>query len=146
MNATEDETLIAQLIRDEGMRLYAYMDSRGYWTIGVGRLIDQRAGGRITHAEAEMFLQNDIKSCEEDLDRRLTWWRKLSEPRQRVLLNMCFNLGIQGLLGFKRTLTAIRAGEYDKAAEYMLESRWAQQVGKRAHRLAEQMRTGKDVN
>jgi len=62
--------------------------------------------------------------------------------RQRVLLDMAFNLGISGLLKFKRTLKAIRAKQYEKAAEMMLDSRWATQVGQRAKRLSKMMATG----
>lgn len=136
------EQLIKELRRDEGVVPHAYQDSLGYWTIGVGRLIDRRKGGRLTEDEIDYLLTNDIRECEADLDRQLPWWRKLSDARQRVLLNMRFNLGMAGLLSFKRTLTSIQEGNYELAAVQMLESKWATQVGARARRLSDMMRNG----
>lgn len=131
-----------QLIQHEGLRLSAYQDSLGYWTIGVGRLIDARAGGGITEDEAIELLDNDIVAKQVDLDRELSWWWDLDEVRQMVLIDMCFNMGIRRLLTFKTTLALIKAGKYEQAAQAMLKSKWATQVKGRATRLAEMMRTG----
>ena len=142
------EQLFSDLRRDEGEVLHAYQDSLGYWTIGVGRLIDKRLGGGITRAEATFLLGNDVSKVIQDLDRELPWWRTLSENRQRALLNMCFNLGIgdadtgKGLLGFRNTLAAVKRGDWSAAAAGMLQSRWAMQVGARATRLAAIMKGG----
>lgn len=81
-----------------------------------------------------------------ELDRNLSWWKNLDEVRQRVLFDMCFNLGVTKLLAFKNTLEAIRTGRYDDAAAGMLNSLWAKQVKGRATRLANMMRTGKDYD
>lgn len=135
-------TISEELIRDEGEVLHVYQDTEGFWTLGIGRLVDKRRGGGITHEEALYLLQNDILRKMEDLDRELPWWRKLSPVRQRVLLNMCFNLGIGGLLKFKNTLAAVERGRYEEASRGMLKSRWAGQVGERADRLAKMMREG----
>lgn len=133
------DTLIKELRRDEGVVSHAYQDSLGYWTIGVGRLIDKRKGGKLSDAEIDYLLTNDIKECVEDLDRALPWWRSLSDTRRRVLVNMRFNLGLNGLLGFKNTLKFIETGDYKRAAENMLKSLWAKQVKGRAVRLAYMM-------
>lgn len=132
--------LIRELERDEGVVLHAYRDSLGKTTIGIGRLLD--APGGITLAEARYLLDNDLARVELELDAHIGWWRSLDDVRQRVLMNMCFNLGIEGLLGFKRTLSDVKAGHYEQAAKDMLDSRWATQVGRRAERLAAMMRTG----
>jgi lysozyme len=143
-----DQLLIAELRRDEGVVTHEYKDSLGYSTIGVGRLIDKRKGGGLSDDEIDYLLANDIKRATADLDRYLPWWRKLSPVRQRVMINMTFNLGIgsapkgTGLLGFKNTLAMIEAGRYDAAAAGMLNSKWAKQVGARADRLAKMMREG----
>lgn len=137
-----DRKLIEELRRDEGVIDHAYQDSLGYWTIGVGRLIDKRKGGRLTDEEIDFLLINDVKECVADLDRHLPWWRSLSDARRRVLVNMRFNLGMAGLLGFKNTLRFIEAGEYKRAAQNMLLSKWAKQVKGRANRLAEMMEKG----
>ncbi len=137
-----DLELIKELRRDEGVIPHAYQDSLGYWTIGVGRLIDKRKGGRLTDEEIDYLLMNDIKECVEDLDKNLPWWRSLSDVRRRVLVNMRFNLGMAGLLGFKNTLKFIETGDYKRAADNMLLSKWAKQVGQRSNRLAAMMEKG----
>lgn len=139
------EKLQAELVRDEALRLAAYQDSLGYWTIGVGRLIDARKGGGITVAEAMMLLSNDIDRIERDVGLRWPWYARLDDVRQRVMINMAFNLGIGGLSGFKRTLGSVERGEYAKAAQEMMQSTWATQVKGRATRLARMMHSGQDV-
>ena len=133
------ETLRAELMRDEGVRLKPYQDSVGKLTIGVGRNLDDVG---ISQDEVANLLDNDIKRTMAELDKSLPWWRNLDEVRQRVLLNMAFNLGVAGLLGFKNTLAAIQNDKWGEAADGMLASKWAKQVGGRAQRLAVMMRTG----
>lgn len=130
---------------DEGEVLHAYQDHLGYWTIGVGRLIDKRKGGGITPEESACLLSNDIDKRLVELDRRLPWFKRLSEPRQGVLLNMSFQMGVDGLLGFRNTLAMVQSGDYAGAADGMLQSVWAQQTPARAKRMSEQMRTGRWV-
>jgi len=132
--------LTAQLRRDEGEKLHAYKDSLGFLTIGVGRLIDERKGGGISRAESAMLLANDIDQTMRELLRREPWIGTLSLPRQGVLINMAFQMGVDGLLKFKNTLKMIEQGEYAKGAEAMLQSLWAQQTPNRAYRLSRQMR------
>lgn len=139
----DEATLIAELRRDEGVVPYAYQDSLGYWTIGVGRLIDRRKGGRLRDDEIDYLLKSDIEELYGLLDEKLPWWRKLDPVRQRVIVNMAFNLGVAGLLGFRNTLKAIEAGDWKRAAAGMLASKWATQVGERARRLARMMLNGK---
>jgi len=138
----DHDKLRAELTRDEGDIPHAYQDSLGYWTIGIGHLIDKRKGGKLSDAARKFIFEEDLAEKMADLDKHLPWWRELSDARQRVLVNMCFNLGIGGLLGFKNTLAFIKAGEYKKAAAGMLNSLWAKQVGARATRLAKMMEEG----
>lgn len=139
------EQLTRQLRRDEGVRAHLYFDSEGYATIGVGRLIDARRGGGLRESEIDYLLANDIEEAVAALRDRLPWFDSLNEARQGVLANMAFNLGVDGLLGFKRTLALVERGEHDAASVEMLDSKWARQVGRRADRLSEQMRTGRWV-
>lgn len=153
------EILRSELVRDEGLRLKPYRCTAGKLTIGVGRNLDdvgisycetkelhitkQSASTKGISKDAAMaLLDNDIDRCISDLDRHIPWWSKLDEVRQRVLINMCFNLGIRGLLGFRNTLKHIRHGQYDRAADNMLLSLWARQVKGRAFRLSQLMRLG----
>ena len=130
-----------QLIREEGAESCAYQDSLGYWTIGVGRLIDSRKGGGLSNEEIDMLLDNDIKRNYEAVLKALPWMEKLSDQRQAVLIEMAFQMGVSGLLQFKRTLGSIEDGQYGEAAVEMLESKWAKQTPKRAYRMALQMET-----
>ena len=139
------DDLARQLRRDEGVVEHAYIDSEGWTTIGVGRLIDKRKGGRLRDDEIEFLLQNDITEKTDELIRRLPWVADLDEARKGVLINMAFNLGVNGLLGFRKTLALVKAGDYARASVEMLDSKWARQVKGRATRLSEQMRTGRWV-
>jgi len=130
----------AQLVRHEGLRLKPYRCTAGRLTIGIGRNLDDRG---ISQKEAYAMLERDIQDCEQWLiDDIPEIYNKLDEVRQSVLLNMCFNLGIKGLLEFKNTLAFIGAGDWERAANNMLASKWAKQVGMRAIELSEMMRKG----
>lgn len=134
--------LTKQLRRDEDEVLHAYPDHLGYLTIGVGRLIDKRKGGGITPEESAYLLSNDIDKREAELLRRAPWMANLDPVRFGALLNMAFQMGVDGLLGFKNTLAMVRDGDYEGAAAGMLNSLWAQQTPERAKRISKQMKTG----
>lgn len=136
------DNIIRSLRGEEGEVLHEYKDHLGYSTIGIGRLIDERKGGGITSDEAAYLLGNDVDKVISQLNKRLPWWTKLDEARRGVLVNMAFQMGIDGLLGFKNTLAMIERGDYAAAAKGMLNSLWARQTPARAKRMAEQMRTG----
>ena len=137
------EQLTVQLRRDEGTKATVYKDTLGFDTIGVGRLIDSRKpGAGLRPDEIDYLLRNDINDRVLALTKALPWFVKLDEARRGVLINMAFQLGTAGLLGFKSTLALIAAGKYAEASEQMLKSKWATQTPARAKRLAEQMQTG----
>lgn len=137
------DSIYDQIILHEGESLKLYKDTVGKYTIGIGRNLSDRG---ITKEESKFLFQTDYNLVISELDRGLPWWRKLDEVRQKVLFDMCFNLGLPKLLSFKNTLEAVRTGEYDKAAAGMLNSLWAKQVKGRATRLANMMLTGKDYD
>ena len=130
------EKLKDQLILHEGLELKSYQCSAGYLTIGVGRNVEELG---ITEDEARYLLDNDILRVTKELDNAMPWWRDLSEVRQRVVVDMVFNLGLSRFLNFKNAINAMQEEDWDEAAAQMLDSRWADQVGQRAHRLAEAM-------
>ena len=131
-----------QLKRDEGEVLHAYQDHLSYWTIGIGILIDKRKGGGLRPEESEFIFNNRLRILNEQLDRRIPWIGKLDPVRRGVLVNMAFQMGIDGLLGFRNTLAMVERGDYAGAARGMLNSLWAKQTPARANRLSVQMRTG----
>ena len=162
--------LAAEIARDEGDKLKVYRCTAGKLSIGKGRNLDDvgisaeetRVLGitkasaiarGITQAQSDYLFGNDIRRSEADLDRKLPWWRQLDDVRQRVMLNMCFNMGIGrvaspgkkalGLLSFVNTLAKIKAGDWKGAAAGMAASLWHDQVGARAVRLEKMMETGK---
>lgn len=128
-----------QLIRDEGVRLRPYPDTEGKLTIGIGRCLSTKG---ISAKEAQMLFENDLGDVAADVEHTLPWSGALDDARRAVLLNMAFNLGMTGLLGFQKMLHAAQGGEYALAAREMRNSTWAAQVGDRAERLALQMEDG----
>ena len=141
MDRASEAALVRQIELHEGTRLKPYRCTAGKLTIGVGRNLEDRG---ISLSEARMLLANDLADVRNGLRNALPWVAQLDDVRQRVLIDMAFNLGIQGLLAFKRTLEAVRQGQYQQAAAMMLQSRWATQVGQRAQRLSRMMATGAD--
>lgn len=116
-----------------------YLCPAGKLTLGYGRNIEERG---ITEDEADYLLSNDIAIAQRELAGTLPWFLSLDEVRQDALINMHFNLGLSRLLGFRKTLAAFAAGDWKKAGDEMLDSRWARQVGARAQELADQVRSG----
>jgi lysozyme len=142
------EKLTRQLMRHEGTgpvkhgRFLPYEDTVNVMTIGYGRNLSARG---LSAAEVVILLENDIDECIRDCDQTWPWFATLDPIRQRVLVDMRFNLGHTGLLKFTKTLAAIEAGEYELAAARLLQSLWARQVGQRAIRLSKMMATGAEA-
>jgi lysozyme len=132
-------TLAADLVRDEGLKLKPYRCTAGKLTIGVGRNLDDVG---ISRDEAMYLLENDIARVSADAKHAFPWFARLDPVRQDVVLNMIFNLGINRFSQFHQTIKCIEAFDYAGAADRMLQSLWAKQVGQRAVRLANQMRSG----
>lgn len=132
------QLLLEQLQRHEGLRLKPYHCTAGKLTIGYGRNLEDRG---ITEEEAGFMLDNDIDEVVSELE-RMPLYLSLNPVRRTVLANMCFNLGLTRLLGFRRMLGALADKDWDRAADEMLDSVWARQVGNRAVELSELMRAG----
>jgi lysozyme len=157
--------LVAQLKGFEGWRPNAYIDTKGYVTIGyglnLGRLVlppgvrhqDCRIAAvhGITPAIGEALLLREAMSAIEDLAAALPWVEQLDEVRHRVLADMAFNMGMgtvggpHGLLSFVNTLKAVEEGRWVDAAIGMRHSGWYRDVGPgRAEPLIRMMETGED--
>lgn len=134
------DSLRAQLIRDEGMRLKPYQDSVGKLTIGCGRNLTDKG---ISLLEADVLLDHDITEAAAEVTAAFPWSvTGLDDVRREALINMVFNLGIGGVQKFTKALKALEVQDWTTAAKEMLDSKWAQQVGTRAQRLADQITTG----
>lgn len=141
INLVPDPELIAALKIDEGLRLKAYKDTVGVWTVGYGRA-HVSPNTVWTQQQAEAALIEDVTRHNAEMHTAIPWAKNLDPVRRRVLENLAFNLGVKGLLGFKNTLEFVRTGQYDRAADGMMNSKWARQVKGRAVRLSNEMRTG----
>lgn len=128
--------LKSQLIIDEGFRDKPYRDTVGKLTIGIGRNLDDVG---ISKSEALIMLDNDIQKVRYSLTEKLPFFKDLTSTRQDALINMVFNMGVPILLTFKKTLMYLSIGDYKKASEECLKSKWASQVGDRAKRIAKQI-------
>lgn len=135
----------AQLIRDESCILHAYQDTKGWWTIGVGHLIDHRKGGSIPMKIAMDLLEGDIEHALVSLIARYPWVVSLSPPRQAALANMAFNMGIEGVATFVNTMDAARRGDWATVEIGIRESKYHNDVGDRAVRVSKQLLTGEWV-
>ena len=135
----DEEKLHDELERDEGRCNVPYLDTLGIPSGGIGRNFKAHP---IDDETIERWYAEDVAEAEEALDKLYHPWRGLSDTRQRVLINMAFNMGQSRLAGFRKMWGAIRAQNYAEAAVQMLDSKWAGQVGPRAPRLADMMRTG----
>ena len=129
----EDYTYLGRMIRlHEGFRRKPYVDTVGKLTVGYGRNLDDKG---ISEQEAAMLLENDIRECVNQLIDKIRFWSNLSPVRKMVLIDMCFNLGVGGLLTFRKFLEALEASDWLGAAGEMRKSKWWNQVGSRAERL-----------
>jgi lysozyme len=126
------------LQRHEGLRLKPYKCTAGKLSIGYGRNLDDMG---ISEVEAMVMLRNDIEQCYQELE-MFSWFEDLDQVRQEALVDMLFNLGLPTFLEFKKTLKFVAEGKYSQAAEEMLRSKWADQVGDRAKELAYMVDTG----
>ena len=131
--------LKASLVKHEGLRLFPYVDTAGKVTVGVGRNLT--ANG-LREDEVQLMLDNDINAAFGVCQQHVTCFGSLDSARQNVLVEMAFNLGGAGLAHFTKMLAALEKRDFAAAAEAMLASEWAKQVGQRAANLASAMRMG----
>lgn len=133
------EGMVSLILAHEGERLKPYKCTQGYLTIGVGRNLDTRG---ITQEESRFLLSHDLEQAEHDARIYFHAFDFLTDARKMVLIDMAFNLGLAGLLRFKKLQAALERQDFSAAAKEMLDSRWATQVGQRAITLATMMETG----
>ena len=151
-------TAFEQIRRDEGLRSTPYPDvsahpdatrltdlwqtfltAGGTVAVGYGRNLTRNP---LQHHEALFLLENDVQQATAEVLAKWPWTATLNDPRRAVLVNMGYNLGITGLSTFRKMFAAMEHQQWATAADELLDSRYAKQVGPRAARLAEQLRTG----
>ena len=139
--------LLEELMLDEGVIHEIYNDHLGYPTFGVGHLITEKdeehgkpLGTPVSEERVTECLNADVDIVCAELDKNMEWWRGLNDTRQRVMANMCFNLGYPRLSKFKGMKAAVEEADWNRAADEMVDSKWYQQVPNRARRLEKRMR------
>jgi lysozyme len=116
--------LLADLRSDEGFKPHVYKDHLGFWTLGYGFMVDERKGGRIPKPVAEFWLQYEVNDREGQLKARWPAYERQPDDVKRALLNMSYQLGVDGLLGFTNTLKALERGDRIEAAAHARDSKW----------------------
>ena len=136
-------SMIIEMLRlHEGVETHAYKCTADKITIGVGRNIDPAGGIGLTDDEIDYLLSGDVKRVQVELINTFTWFSELDEVRKDAMTDICFNIGLPRLLKFEKSLAAMSIGDYDRAADEFLDSRWANQVGARAITITDMIRSG----
>lgn len=148
------DRIYKEISNEEGIRLKVYLDTVKIPTVGIGHNIlahstmpiigrvVSKVGEVISDDECRTLFKADLTSVFNDLDNHIDWWRTVDVPRQYVLISLCFNLGINGLLGFKNTLAHYKAHEWDSVVSGLQSSKWYKQVGVRGVKLCKIISTG----
>lgn len=125
---------------EEGFKPHVYPDSLGYATIGYGFLIDSRRGAGLPKAVADFWLKHNIEQIRDELPK--AWQPYLSQPSdvQDALVQMAYQLGVEGVLGFQLMLASLQKNDRESAAINALNSKWAAQTPARAKRVATLLR------
>ena len=138
------QKLTDQLIRHEGMELRLYKCPENKWTIGAGRNLEDRG---ITEEEARYLLKNDIEISISELQRAFNWFHLLDDTRQMAIVDLHFNLGLNRLKTFKKTIGLLEEAiegrvTWSQVSDELLDSKWATQVGQRAKQIAGMIQFG----
>jgi lysozyme len=131
---------IQTLKRDEGLRLKAYQDHLGVWTIGYGTNLQVLT---ITEAQAEKWLHEKVDQIALQAE-TIPLYMDLNSARKDVIKSMIYQMGLSGTLRFKDMWGAIRFGNFAAAANAMRDSQWwrDKQTQTRAERMALRMAAG----
>lgn len=155
-------TIFEMLKFDEGIELKIYLDTRGFYTVGIGHLLvksndraaairqlDKELGrstaGIITMAEAEKLFQLDVASATRSIKSNKVLapvWAVLDPIRQMALINFVFQLGEGGAAGFTNSMKLLQAKQWDQAAVNLAQSKWYKQTTNRATRVISVFKTG----
>jgi len=140
------DELREEISADEGVILETYLCSLSHKTVGIGHLClegeaeyDLPLGTAVSQSRVNGLFEMDIYRTIEDCRSIYENFDEKPDELQRILANMCFQLGKTRLLKFLRTNALINIGDYQSASIEMLDSRWAEQTPNRAHRLSQRM-------
>lgn len=123
--------LTTELTLDEKRVAIPYFDTRHHLTGGIGRNL----GRGFSDAEIDFLFANDVADCCRSLDAHVPWWRTLPPTKQRVMINLCFNMGWTQFAQFKRFLGAMQGQDWQEAADELKDSLWFGEVHDRGPRV-----------
>jgi len=136
------EALREQLKVDEGVKYEIYKDHLGYPTFGIGHLITEDDpehgepdGTEISEDRVNEVFESDVATFVSEAKILFPDLDELPDVAQQVIVNMAFNMGRPRLSKFKNFIAGVNDRDWTRAAEEMMDSRWADQVGARATRL-----------
>ena len=135
------EKLIEHIKQEEGFRSRVYQCTEGYDTIGSGVAIKDL---EMTEDIAELILKEKLIKLYSRIEKQINFFKKLPIDIQDVLLSMSYQMGVTGVTRFKKMLAAMLLKDWTKAADEMLDSKWARQTPNRAKRLSEIVRACND--
>ena len=125
--------LIDEIKKHEGFRDRVYKCTAGVDTIGYGFAIKDLV---LDQDIADIILQRKLNQLIKRIKRTFTWYDRIPEKAQNVVVNMCFQLGIGGVSKFKKTLSYFKNHKWQEASVDMLDSKWARQTPHRAVELS----------
>ena len=134
------EQLKQDIEAEEGRVAHVYKDHLGYYTIGVGKMVDERKGGALPDSIIDAILDHDIRQFIKELDTRAPSWQEHPPSVCRAITNMAFQMGVPALMNFKKMWLALDRNDYRRAADEALKSKWAKQTPERAIRMAGMIR------
>lgn len=143
--------IIPILNYEEGYKEKPYIDTEGYPTVAIGIKIGPKGASltnytftvprKVGDVWTQVFVDNIQNQCRNN-PAIYAALQKCNPARADVLYSMAYQMGVNGLAGFKNTLAMISNGKFDDAANGMLNSKWAKQTPNRARRHSDVMRTG----
>ena len=154
------------IMKHEGKVNYPYKDSLGLWTIGVGHLI-QPGSGKTLPTEYAAYKDNGgpydkknnktpamsdeqvQKLFDEDFQHhkemamKTPGWDLANETGQAAMIDLAFNMGGKWYKKWPNTAKSLAAGDFEKAADGLKDSKWYVQVKGRAETIVGMIRNGK---
>ena len=131
------QDIINSIKAHEGYEPMVYQCTEGHDTIGVGFKVDDLF---LSEKVCDLILEEKLNDLIPRIERKLSWFRYTQDEVKLVIVNMCYQMGLSGVLKFKRALAAMEIKNWEMAADEMLDSLWARQTSRRANELADIIR------
>jgi lysozyme len=128
--ADTTDLILSSVKKNEGFSSVVYKDTLGFDTIGYGTKLP------LTEKECAFILGSRLIEKEYELEEASSIYRSLPQSKQKIVLEMAYQLGVNGVMNFKKMWFALQKNDYATASKEMLNSKWAKQTPNRANQLA----------